>query len=579
LNYSSRRLLKLHLASWRMALVAGLLLGWFAILVVRAVYLQGWNKNFLRGKGDAVAARVLSIPAHRGMVVDRYGKPLAISTPVEGLWARPEKTAEINQQQVNELAHILNLPGSDLGRKLRTVRPGEVAIDRTLSPAQAARVAALGWPGLRLRREFRRFYPEGEVTAHVVGFTNVDEVGREGVERAYDDWLSGKPGSRHVLKDNRGHLVADISPGRGAQMGGNLALSLDLKLQYLAHRELAAAVLANNAKGGGIVMLDAKTGEILALSNLPVFNPNNRNQYDPAQARNRVVADTFEPGSTMKPFTVAAALERNLVRPDTLLNLPDDFKVGAKLIKDDHYHPQLTVTEVLQKSSNIGAVKMAMRLTPAQFWDTLHRAGFGQTPGSGFPGEASGRLRDPNTWRPVEQATMAYGHGISVSLLQLARAYMAFANDGVVMPLTFLKREVNEVAGERVLSEEIARTVRGMMETVTQDGGTAVLARIPGYRVAGKTGTAHKLVDGSYSTDRYIASFVGMAPASDPRLIIAVMIDEPSGKAYYGGMVAAPVFAQVMAAALRQLGIPPDESEPPATRITQPALPARPDPA
>lgn len=579
MNYSSRRLLKLHLASWRMALVAGLLLGWFALLVIRAVYLQGLNKNFLRGKGDAVAARVLSIPAHRGMVVDRYGKPLAISTPVEALWARPEELADVNQRQVNELAHILNLPGTDLGRKLRAERVGEVALDRTLSPAQAARVAALGWPGLSLHREFRRFYPEGEVTAHVVGFTNVDEVGREGVERAYDDWLSGKPGSRHVLKDRRGHVVADISPGRGAQMGGNLALSLDLKLQYLAHRELAAAVLANKAKGGGIVMLDAKTGEILALSNLPVFNPNNRNQYDPAQARNRVVADTFEPGSTMKPFTISAALERNLVRPNTVLDLPDDLRVGGKLIKDDHYHPRLTVTEVLQKSSNIGAVKMAMRLTPAQFWDTLHRAGFGQTPGSGFPGEASGRLRDPKTWRPVEQATMAYGHGISVSLLQLARAYMAFANDGVVMPLTFLKREVNEMTGERVLSVEIARSVRNMMETVTEEGGTAVLARIPSYRVAGKTGTAHKLIDGHYSPDRFIASFVGMAPASDPRLIIAVMIDEPSGAAYYGGTVAAPVFAQVMAAALRQLGIPPDESEPSATRVTEPALPDRPDPA
>jgi cell division protein FtsI (penicillin-binding protein 3) len=579
LNYSSRRLLKLHLASWRMALVAGLLLCWFATLVIRAVYLQGLNKNFLRGKGDAVASRVLSIPAHRGMVVDRYGRPLAISTPVEALWARPEEAAEISQRQIGELAHILDLPGTDLSKKLHGERAGEVALDRTLSPAQAARIAALGWPGLTLHREFRRFYPEGEVTAHVVGFTNVDEVGREGVERAYDDWLSGKPGSRHVLKDRHGQVVADLSPTRGAQMGGNLALSLDLKLQYLAHRELAAAVSANKARGGGIVMLDAKTGEILALSNLPVFNPNNRKQYDPAQARNRVVADTFEPGSTMKPFTIAAALERNLVRPDTVLDLPDDYRVGGKLIRDDHYHSRLTVTEVLQKSSNIGAVKMAMRLKPDQFWDTLHRAGFGQTPGSGFPGEASGRLRAPNTWKPVEQATMAYGHGVSVSLLQLARAYMAFANDGVVMPLTFLKRDVDEMSGERVLSVEIARMVRAMMETVTEEGGTAVLARIPGYRVAGKTGTAHKVIDGHYSADRYIASFVGMAPATDPRLIIAVMIDEPSGAAYYGGTVAAPVFAQVMAAALRQLGIPPDVPESSVTRVTGPALPNRPDPA
>jgi cell division protein FtsI (penicillin-binding protein 3) len=579
LNYSSRRLLKLHLASWRMMLLGGLILLWFATLAVRAVYLQGLNKNFLRGKGDEVSARVLVIPAHRGMVVDRYGKPLAISTPVEALWARPEQTAAIDRRQMVDLVRILNIPASVLSSKLRSDRKGEVAIDRLLTPEQAARIAALGIPGLNLHREFRRFYPEGEVTAHVVGFTNVDEVGREGVERAYDDWLSGKPGSRHVLKDRRGRVVADIGPMRGAQMGGNLALSLDLKLQYLAHRELAAAVAANKAKGGGIVVLDAKTGEILALSNLPVYNPNKRSQYDPAQARNRVVADTYEPGSTMKPFTIAAALERNLVRPNTLIALPDDLRVGGKLIRDDHYHPSLTVTEILQKSSNIGAVKMAMRLKPEQFWDTLHRAGFGQAPGSGFPGEASGILRDPKTWKPVEQATMAYGHGISVSLLQLARAYMAFANDGVVMPLTFLKRDVDDMNGERVLSVEIARTVRNMMETVTQEGGTAVLAQIPGYRVAGKTGTAHKLINGQYSPDRYISSFVGMAPASDPRLIIAVMIDEPSGAAYYGGTVAAPVFAQVMAAALRQLGITPDEPELPPTRVTGPATSTKPDSA
>jgi cell division protein FtsI (penicillin-binding protein 3) len=327
------------------------------------------------------------------------------------------------------------------------------------------------------------------------------------------------------------------------------------------------------------VVLDAKTGEILALSNLPVYNPNNRTRYDPSQARNRVVADTYEPGSTMKPFTIAAALERNMVKPQTMMELPDDFKVGGKLIRDEHYHPRLTVTEILQKSSNIGAVKIAMRLKPEQFWDTLNRAGFGQAPGSGFPGEASGRLRDAASWKPVEQATMAYGHGISVSLLQLARAYMAFANDGVVMPLTFLKREVDDMNGERVLSVEIARTVRSMMETVTQEGGTATLARIPGYRVAGKTGTAHKLINGQYSSDHYISSFVGMAPASDPRLIIAVMIDEPSGSAYYGGMVAAPAFAQVMAASLRQLGIPPDEPDSPATKVTEPSLFTKPDSA
>lgn len=438
------------------------------------------------------------------------------------------------------------------------------------------KIAALGLPGLKLQREFRRFYPAAEVAAHVVGFTNVDDVGQEGVELAYQDWLAGRAGSRQVLRDRRGHIVQELGPARGARMGGNLGLSLDLKLQYIAHRELSAAVERHKAKGGGIVVLDARTGEILALSNLPVANPNNRKDYQPGLMRNRAIVDTFEPGSTIKPFTVAAALERGLVRPDTLMDLPNDYTVGGKHISDVHYYPQLTVTEVLQKSSNIGVVKMAMQLKPQEFWDTLHRAGFGEKPGSGFPGEAAGRLRDPAGWKPVEQATHAFGHGLSVSLLQLARAYMAFANDGVVMPLTFLKREPQEIDGERVLSPEVARQVREMMETVTHEGGTARLAQVPGYRVAGKTGTAYKLVDGRYSRDRYISSFVGLAPASDPRLIIAVMIDEPRENGHYGGVVAGPVFAQVMAASLRQLGVSPDAPQQPATRLTRPASGDRP---
>jgi cell division protein FtsI (penicillin-binding protein 3) len=301
-----------------------------------------------------------------------------------------------------------------------------------------------------------------------------------------------------------------------------------------------------------------------------VVNPNNRKNYKPDLMRNRAVIDTFEPGSTIKPFTIAAVLERGLVRPDTRLYLPRDYVVGGKHITDVHYHSDLTVTEVLQKSSNIGSVKMAMQLTPVQFWDVLSRAGFGERPGSGFPGEARGRLRDPATWKPVEQATHAYGHGLSVSLMQLARSYMAFANDGVVMPLTFLKREPQELNGERVLSPHVARMVRTMMEAVTHEGGTALAANVPGYRVAGKTGTAHKLVDGRYAHDRYISSFVGMAPASDPRLIIAVMIDEPRGDVHYGGAVAGPVFAQVMAASLRQLSVTPDAPETPAMRMTLP---------
>ncbi len=575
-NYSSRKLLEVHITPWRVAVVAGILGAWFGVLAVRAAYLQGLNTDFLQGKGDAVSSRKLAIPANRGMVQDRFGQPLAISTPVETLWARPSVTQSLSREQIARLAGVLDMPRDALARKLKSPHKGEVSINRNLSPEQAVKIAALGLPGLKLQREFRRFYPAAEVAAHVVGFTNVDDVGQEGVELAYQDWLAGKAGSRHVLRDRRGHIVQDLSPAHGAKVGGNLGLSLDLKLQYLAHRELSAAVEKNKARGGGIVVLDAKTGEILALSNLPVVNPNNRKNYRPGLMRNRAVIDTFEPGSTIKPFTVAAAMERGLVRPGTMMYLPKDYVVGGKHITDVHYHPQLTVTEVLQKSSNIGSVKMAMRLRPEELWDTLHRAGFGEKPGSGFPGETSGRLRDPATWKPVEQATHAYGHGLSVSLLQLARSYMAFANDGVVMPLTFLRREPQELDGERVLSAHVARQVREMMETVTHEGGTATLAQVPGYRVAGKTGTAYKLVNGRYSTDSYISSFVGLAPASDPRLIIAVMIDEPRGNAHYGGVVAGPVFAQVMAASLRQLGVSPDAPEKPATRLTRPQATLKP---
>lgn len=571
MNYHSRKLLKLHLAPWRMATVAGLLLGGLVVVAGRAFYLQGLNTDYLQGKGDAVANRNLTLPAHRGHVTDRFGQLLAISTPVEALWARPADL-ELSDAQRAHLAKVLDLPEGELEKRLAHRVRGEFRVSRQLTPEQAAAVAAMGVPGLVLRREFRRFYPAGEMAAHVVGFTNIDDVGQEGVERAYQSWLAGRAGERQVLRDRRGNTIRDLAPIKTAQMGGNLALSLDLKIQFLAHRELAAAIARHKAKGGSIVVLDAKTGEILALSNQPDFNPNNRRDYQPGPMRNRAVIDTFEPGSTVKPFVAAAVLERGLVHPDTVLDTPPTFQVGAKLVRDEHPHPGMTVTEVIQKSSNVGAAKMALMLTPQQHWEVLKRAGFGQLPGSGFPGETAGRLRGYAGWKPVEQATMAYGYGLSVSLLQLARAYMAFANDGEVMPLSFLKREPQEIVGERVFSPTVAREVRTMMEAVTQEGGTGTRTRVPGYRVAGKTGTAHKLVDGRYASDRYLSSFVGMAPASNPRLIIAVAIDEPSDGVYYGGSVAGPVFAQVMAASLRQLGLPPDAPET-ATRMTQQQAP------
>lgn len=572
MNYHSRKLLKLNLAPWRMAAMGSLLLAGFTMVALRAFYLQGLNTDYLQGKGDAVANRNLTLPAHRGQVSDRHGQLLAISTPVESLWARPDEL-KLSDGERAQLARVLGMPASELSKKLSRKTRGEFSVRRPVTPEQAVRIAAMGAPGLHLRREFRRYYPAGEVAAHVVGFTNVDDLGQEGVERAYQDWLAGREGQRHIQRDRRGNTIRDLAPIQTAQMGGNLALSLDLNIQYLAHRELAAAIVALKAKGGSVVVLDAKTGEILALANQPIFNPNNRRNYKPGPMRNRAVIDTFEPGSTIKPFVAAAVLERGLYRPDSVIDTPETWRVGAKLVRDSHPHPQLTVSEIIQKSSNVGAVKLAMSLTPQQYWEVLHRSGFGQLPGSGFPGETAGRLRDAATWKPVEHATMAYGYGLSVSLLQLTRAYMAFANDGEVMPLSFLKREPQEIVGERVFSPGVARKVRAMLETVTQEGGTGMRTRVPGYRVAGKTGTAQKLVDGRYAPDRFLSSFVGMAPASNPRLIIGVVIDEPSGGVYYGGSTAGPVFAQVMAASLRQLAVPPDAPET-ATRMTQNAQPA-----
>ena len=573
MSYPAHKLLKLNLAPWRMATVAGLLIAGFVVVGARAFYLQGINTDYLQGKGDAVANRNLTLPAHRGQVSDRHGQLLAISTPVESLWARPADM-RLTDNQRSVLARTLNMPRQELDKKLARKTRGEFNVKRPVTPAQAMRITAMGLPGLHLRREFRRYYPAGAVAAHVVGFTNIDDLGQEGVERAYQDWLAGREGERHIQRDRRGDTIRDLAPIKTAQMGGNLALSLDLKIQYLAHRELAAAIALHKAKGGSIVVLDAKTGEILALANQPDFNPNNRRNYKPQPMRNRAVIDTFEPGSTIKPFVAAAVLERGLYHPDSIIDTPETWRVGSKLVRDVHPHPRMTVTEIIQKSSNVGAVKLAMSLTPQQYWDVLHRSGFGELPGSGFPGETAGRLRDASSWKPVEHATMAYGYGLSVSLLQLARAYMAFANDGEVMPLSFLKREPQEIVGTRVFSPAVAREVRAMMEAVTQEGGTGLRTRVSGYRVAGKTGTAHKLVDGRYAADRYLSSFIGMAPASDPRLIIGVAIDEPSDGVYYGGSVAGPVFAQVMAASLRQLALPPDAPET-TTKLTQ-GTPPRP---
>jgi cell division protein FtsI (penicillin-binding protein 3) len=549
--------LALKLPVGRSRVLLALLAGGFAVLVGRAVWLQVLNEDFLQRKGESRYARILELPAHRGMIVDRNGEPLAISTPVESVWAAPEDV-KFEGGQRRELARLLDLSEAELGRRLSATDREFVYLKRHLLPDVAARVVQLNVPGVSLKREYRRYYPAGDVTAHLLGFTDVDDRGQEGLELAYQDWLSGKPGSRRVIKDRLGRVVEDGESIRAPIEGRDLQLSIDRKLQYLAHRELKNAVAAHGAKAGGIVVLDVKSGEVLAMANLPAYNPNNRTRRTADHARNRAITDLFEPGSTLKPFTVAAALEARLVRPDTAIQTaPGYLVVGDARIHDVHPADVLTVSQVIQKSSNVGVAKLALALPREQLWSVLSAAGFGAPPQSGFPGEVSGRLRDYQKWRPIEQATLSYGHGISVSLLQLARAYTVFASDGALQPVTLLKRDA-PVSGTRVISPATARAVRTMLESVVQPGGTAVRAQVLGYRVAGKTGTAHKLEGGTYAHDRYVSSFVGMAPASDPRLLVAVMIDEPEGREYYGGLVAAPVFRAVISDALRMLSVPPD---------------------
>jgi len=526
-------------------------------LVGRAAYLQGMHKGFLQQKGESRYSRVVEISAHRGMITDRHGEPLAISAPVESVWASPQDL-DVTTSQIKKLAEIIGISNAEIQKRIDGPQRDFVYLKRHLPPEVAARVVELNIPGVFLRREFRRYYPAGELTAHMLGFTDVDDNGQEGVELAWQDELAGKPGSRRVIKDRKGRIVEDVESIRVPRPGKDIALSIDSKIQYLAYRELKQAVEASKSKAGGIVVLDAQTGEVLALANLPVYNPNNRGKINRERARNRALTDVFEPGSTLKPFTVAAALEAGRIAPDTVFQTaPGTLTIGRATIRDSHKEGLLTVAQVIQKSSNVGSAKIALSLPSQTLWEMLSQSGFGVSTGSGFPGEVSGRLRPHQTWRPIEQATMSYGHGISVNLLQLARAYTLFSAEGELKPVSLLKLDA-PATGERVISRATALAVSRMLEMVVKPGGTAPRAQISGYRVAGKTGTAHKLEGNGYAKDRYISTFVGYAPASSPRLIIAVMLDEPSAGQYFGGMVAAPVFSQVMAGALRILSVPHD---------------------
>ena len=555
-KFSRSPLLSERLPPWRQRFVLVLLLGAFATLIGRAVYLQGFKNEFLGDKGRARFERVIDISATRGRITDRHGDVLAVSTPVRSIWAIPED-AQLAPAQARNLAGLLDMDVREVNRKLAS--EGEFTyVKRQLPPDVADKVTALKLPGIHQKNEYRRYYPAGEVTAHVLGFTGAEDNGQEGIELAFNHQLAGKPGSRRVIKDRRGNVVEDVESIRPPQEGKDIVLAIDSKVQYLAYSHLKQALEENHAKAGGIIVIDSRTGEVLALANLPTYNPNNRSKLAGAQLRNRALTDTFEPGSTLKPFTAALALEQGKVRFDTpIQTAPGKMTIGTATISDAHAHGVLTVAQVIQKSSNIGSAKLALSMKPEEMWTMFDSLGFGTPLKLGFPGEVGGRLRPAKTWRPIEQATMAYGHGISVTLIQLARAYQAFARDGDLVPLSLSRVDVPPANGKQVFSPQTAREVRAMLEMAVQPGGTAPKAQIPGYRVAGKTGTAHKLESGAYA-NKYVASFVGFAPVSDPRLIVAVMIDEPSNGKHYGGDVAAPVFAQVMSGSLRALGVASD---------------------
>lgn len=556
--FSSSPLLAVRLPVWRSRLVLFFLFIAFFALMGRALWLQGMTTEFLQKQGASRYARTLELPATRGKITDRNGEVLASSVPVKAIWGIPDDVLEAPKEKLRQLAALLGMSEADLRKKLDSDRQF-VYLKRQVEQDVAEKIVALGIAGIETRKEYKRFYPEGEVMAHVVGFTNVEDVGQEGIELASEKNLAGKTGSRRVIKDRLGRIVEDIESIREPHDGKDLTLSIDSKIQYIAYTHLKEALEKHKAKAGGAVVLDVQTGEVLALVNLPTYNPNDRSVLTGAQLRNRVMTDTFEPGSTMKPFTVALALETGRVTPETIIQTaPGSMTIGTATIHDAHKQGALSVAQVIQKSSNIGTVKMALQMPPQEMWEMFTTVGFGQQPKFGFPGAVAGRLRNYKTWRPIEQATMSYGHGVSVSLIQMARAYMIFARNGDTIPLTFQK-SADMPLGHRVISEKTALQLRLMLETVTEPGGTATQARIAGYRVAGKTGTAHKLEGGRY-VNKYVGDFVGFAPVSHPRVIVAVMIDEPTTGGYYGGTVAGPVFAAITANVLRSLNVPPDSS-------------------
>ncbi|WP_061240613.1 penicillin-binding protein 2 [Ectopseudomonas composti] len=556
---------------WRFRLVLALLALMVGAIAWRMLDLQVLDHDFLKAHGDARSVRHIPIPAHRGLITDRNGEPLAVSTPVTTLWANG-KELQAGREQWPALAAALGQEPKSFAERLEQNKEREfMYLVRGLTPENGQRVLDLKVPGVYAIEEFRRFYPAGEVAAHVVGFTDIDDRGREGMELAYEDWLAGVPGKRQVLKDRRGKLIKDVQVAQNAKAGKSLALSIDLRLQYLAHRELRNALLENDAKAGSLVMVDVKTGEVLAMVNHPTYNPNNRRNLTPAAMRNRAMIDVFEPGSTIKPLSMAAALETGRWKPSDVVQVGNGtLQIGRYTIRDVS-HTQgsaLDLTGILINSSNVGMSKVAFDVGGEQLHQVFSSLGFGRDTGLGFPGERVGNLPNHRKWREAETATLSYGYGLSVTAVQLAHAYAALANGGSMTPLSMIR--VDEKPGAmQVVPANVAKTVQGMLQQVIEAPRGVFRAQVPGYHVAGKSGTARKINAGAkgYRTNAYRSLFAGFAPAQDPRIALVVVIDEPGKGAYYGGLISAPVFSRVMAGSLRLMNIAPDNLPPPEQKM------------
>jgi len=557
ISYSSTPNLVLRLPMWRSRLVLFLIFVGFIALTLRAVWVQGFGNSFYEEKGNKATLRSIEMPASRGKILDRNGEVLATSLLAKAIIAFPDVVpSDLSKDKLSELAKLLEMSESELRKKLASEK-NQVFLKRQVDLDVAKKIKDLGIPGIAQNNEYKRLYPEGEAMAHIVGFTNVEDRGQEGMELAREKDLAGQPGRRRVIQDRLGRYVEGLGIIHPPKDGADLQLSIDSKVQFLAFNEIKAVVEKHQAKAAGVVVLDVQTGEILALANWPTYNPNVRSGLSGEQLRNRVLTDTFEPGSTMKPFSVAIALEKGLVQPNTQMQIGKQIVIGKKAITDTHAYGALTVAEVIQKSSNIGTAKIAMQLEAQDMWEMFQAIGLGQAPTIGFPGAVAGRLRPHKNWVPIDQATMSYGYGLSASLFQMARAYTIFARDGELVPATIYKSN-GKPKGTQVISAKTAIQMREMLETVTQTGGTATNAQTLGYRVGGKTGTAHKVEGKGYASNKYRGFFVGLAPMSAPRIVVAVMVDEPRAGGYYGGVVAAPAFSNIVAATLRSMSVLPD---------------------